>query len=53
MGQPQGKGISYDASGRKLFEGQFARGGIQYEALVGQTLDLSLIHICIYQKERG
>lgn len=35
----QGKGIRYASSGRELFEGQFARDHIQYESLLGLSLE--------------
>ena len=39
MGREQGKGIRYASSGRELFEGQFARDHIQYESLLGLSLE--------------
>lgn len=33
------KGIRYASSGRELFEGQFARDHIQYESLLGLSLE--------------
>ena len=39
MGREQGTGILYAPSGREVFEGVFARDDIQYEALLGQSLE--------------
>lgn len=39
MGKAQGTGTIYTAAGRPVFTGSFARNAIQYEALLGRTLE--------------
>lgn len=45
MGREQGTGILYAPSGREVFEGVFARDDIQYEALLGQSLEDAHEHV--------
>ena len=39
QGHAQGNGVLYSAAGQTIFQGNFIRDNIQYEALVGQSLE--------------